>query len=182
MHDFEKPPFEKLNRVLDQNDFKFAVFLTLIGLVQLIFFDYLVLKPDWLLFYSSTTLIVLIGYLILLFHTVFRILIGHRRVKLQDVLFFVLSYFVFIIEFALAYNCVNRFLEPSSGPVFSTSAHELHILDFLYYSGVVMTTLGFGDIIPVHILAKLLSIFQAAIGQILLVLSIGSVISRMQNK
>lgn len=176
------PPFERLNQYLDKNDLMLALFLTLAGAIQLCFFDYLPLKDDWLLAYSLTIAGVSVCYLILLIHTVFRILIGHRKVKLQDVIFFLLSYTVFIVQFALYYGCLDRFLTPRFGASFMSNVGELKALDFLYYSGVVMTTLGFGDIVPLHAMTKLLAVFQATLGQTLLVLSIGSVIGRIQNR
>lgn len=51
------------------------------------------------------------------------------------------------------------------------SSNKIEIYkEFLYYSGVTLTTLGYGDILPTHSSSRLLAIFEAVIGQLLLVL------------
>lgn len=48
-----------------------------------------------------------------------------------------------------------------------------NFVDVLYFSGVTITTLGYGDIHPTHIISKLLSVYEVFSGILLIVLSLG---------
>ena len=49
---------------------------------------------------------------------------------------------------------------------------------FLYYSFVTLTTVGYGDMTPLHPVARTLSYFEAVIGQLYLAVLIASLIGR----
>ena len=49
---------------------------------------------------------------------------------------------------------------------------------FLYYSFVTLTTLGYGDITPVHPVARMLSYLEAVIGQLYLAVLVASLVGR----
>jgi hypothetical protein len=49
---------------------------------------------------------------------------------------------------------------------------------FLYYSFVTLTTLGFGDVTPVHPVVRTLSYLEAVIGQLYLAVLVASLVGR----
>jgi hypothetical protein len=49
---------------------------------------------------------------------------------------------------------------------------------FLYYSFVTLTTLGYGDVTPVHPVARTLSYLEAVIGQLYVAVLIASLVGR----
>ena len=169
------PPFPALNRLLDRHDFSLAVALAIVSVVQLFLFDFLALRPGWFFLYSVGVGLVSISYLFVLLHTILRIAVGHRRVHVRDIVFFLVAYGVVMVQFALYYGCLYHYLMPYFGPIFASSS-KLGIVDFLYYSGVVMTSLGFGDIVPAHAAMKLCTVAECFIGQAFMVLGIGAVL------
>ena len=52
--------------------------------------------------------------------------------------------------------------------------------DFIYYSFVTLTTLGYGDITPVTMAAKFLSILEAIIGQLFLVILLARLVGMVR--
>jgi hypothetical protein len=59
----------------------------------------------------------------------------------------------------------------SSGPLPSTPS------DWIYYSFVTLTTVGYGDIAPVHPVARSLAIFEAVTGQLYLAVLLARLVS-----
>lgn len=83
------------------------------------------------------------------------------------------SYLELILDFALIYTLCPRTYwkgDPSG------------IIDFVYFSGVTITTTGFGDISPVHWLPKLMSIYEIFCGVTLLVVCFTIYTSRALEK
>ncbi len=61
-----------------------------------------------------------------------------------------------------AFGGLSREIETGLGPTGEKS--ELKVM--LYYSFTTLTTLGYGDIVPVHPLARSLAVLEAAFGQV----------------
>ena len=53
--------------------------------------------------------------------------------------------------------------------------------DLLYFSFVTLTTVGFGDVAPISILAKRLAIFEAAMGSIYMAIIIALIVGRYMS-
>jgi hypothetical protein len=54
-------------------------------------------------------------------------------------------------------------------------------IDLLYFSFVTLTTLGFGDILPLSILAKRLVIFEATMGSIYMAVIVAMIVGRYMS-
>ncbi len=86
------------------------------------------------------------------------------------------SYLELILDFALLYWIlpVNFWISSSLCPremVENIVNAPVSLVDFLYFSGVTITTLGYGDISPTHWWPKFLSVYEVLCGFILLVVS-----------
>ncbi|EKO3844571.1 hypothetical protein BTO01_24185 [Vibrio jasicida] len=77
-----------------------------------------------------------------------------------------LSYLELIINFAILY-----YLMPLSWFGDDKSAHFSNVIDALYFSGVTITTLGYGDFSPVNAIPQLLVVQQVLVGFTLIVVS-----------
>jgi len=77
-----------------------------------------------------------------------------------------LSYLELILNYSILYYVMplSWFGEESSG-------HFSNIIDALYFSGVTITTLGYGDFSPVNALPKLLVLEQVLVGFTLIIVS-----------
>jgi voltage-gated potassium channel Kch len=83
-------------------------------------------------------------------------------------------YLLFGIGWAHAYH-IAATLQPGS---FSNSAAELStVQDWAYYSFVTLTTLGYGDIVPVRQVARNLAITEALAGQLYLAVMLARLVA-----
>jgi hypothetical protein len=96
--------------------------------------------------------------------TISRVL-RHRRVTHETVLGALCAYVLLGLLFAFLYLAVS---ELRNDPFFAQpGAHQQS--EYLYFSFVVLTTLGFGDLSPSVGLPQALSVLEALLGQIFLV-------------
>jgi voltage-gated potassium channel len=96
--------------------------------------------------------------------TVSRVL-HHRRVSFETVLGALCAYVLIGLLFAFVYLAVN---ELRSEPFFAQPGPHTQG-EFLYFSFVALTTLGFGDLSPSVGLPQALTVVEALIGSIFLV-------------
>ncbi len=88
-------------------------------------------------------------------------------------------YLLLGIIWAILYSNLY-FFSPGS---FSGLEYErgLHFSEFMYYSYVTLTTLGFGDITPLSPMAKTLSFTQAITGQLYLTIMVAGLVGKAIN-
>lgn len=87
--------------------------------------------------------------------------LSHDRVGLPTITGAIAAYFLIGLFFAWVYLAAYGFLEP---PILAPEEQGVPT----YYSFVVLTTLGFGDVAPVDELVKRLTAVEAVVGQIFL--------------
>ena len=95
----------------------------------------------------------------------------HRTVKLQTVMGGVAAYALLAFVLAAVYLGVDRLTETEF--LRGVTSHG----DYTYFSFVVMTTVGFGDITPVSDLAKRLVVVEAFVGQVFIVTFVARLVS-----
>jgi Ion channel len=96
--------------------------------------------------------------------TITRVL-HHRRVTAETILGALCAYVLVGLLFAFVYIAVNDFRDT---PFFTQpGTHDQG--EFLYYSFVTLTTLGFGDLSPSEGLPQALTVLEALIGSVFLV-------------
>lgn len=64
----------------------------------------------------------------------------------------------------------------------SFSVHGMKTPGFIYFSFVTLVTLGYGDIVPLNLVARNLAILEGVIGQLYLVILISSLVSKFSSK
>lgn len=114
---------------------------------------------------SMTLNLLFISYVLyLLFHMIFT----RGSVNVNVVLGAICIYLLLAVNFGILYTLVDALVPNSfTGLVaHSTTGLDTFFKNFLYYSLVTMTTLGYGDIMPMSQPARYFAAFQSALGQI----------------
>ncbi len=78
-----------------------------------------------------------------------------RKYRLQQVIF----HLVAILIFAVSYYIMHLYI-PNAFKYDKESEKKLDIIDFLYFSLVTQSTVGYGDITPLHNIPRTLCMFQ----------------------
>ncbi len=96
-----------------------------------------------------------------------------RSANMATVLASLCGYLMIAIVYALAYDIVGEFvLAP-----FSSGMADPAPGDYVYFSIVTMTTLGYGDITPIHPLTRSLATTEAVIGQFYVAVIVARLVS-----
>lgn len=80
-------------------------------------------------------------------------------------------YLILGVLFARLYEMVYL-LNPSS-----FNHEHLHLFSFIYFSFVTLTTMGYGDIVPVGVAARSLAMLEGITGQLYMIILISSLVS-----
>lgn len=105
----------------------------------------------------------------------FKELLETEKVDFDTVLAAIFGYLLIASGFALVYGAIDATqtgaFDLGTGPdTFST---------FMYFSLVTMTTLGYGDILPVSDFVRLLAGFQAVFGTLYFAVFVGALVGRL---
>ena len=95
----------------------------------------------------------------------------HERVRLA-----LNSYLELILNFAILYALTpmsSEFWSQGKGLGSESVLGPERIIDAIYYSGVTITTLGYGDYSPVHWTNRFLAVYEVLCGFMLLIVSFG---------
>lgn len=118
-----------------------------------------------------------VGYLLLatvlvtLLLSVIQRVLSRHTVDLGAILGGVVAYFLLGMAFGWVYEALRAFYEE---PVFDP---HVGMVELQYYSFVVLTTLGFGDITPANGLAQRVTAVEALMGQIFLATLVARLVS-----
>jgi uncharacterized membrane protein len=105
-------------------------------------------------------------------------IIRHETVGLETILGSICVYVLIAIAFAGIYGAVNE-AEPTG---FFAQKVEPTNVDFLYFSFVTITTVGYGDLTAGTSTGRVLVTFEAVIGQIFLVTLVARLVSLYGNR
>jgi hypothetical protein len=106
---------------------------------------------------------------VIILNRIFR----HPTVDLETILGAICSYLLIGIAFASIYGM----LQAVGSENFFAQPGPYERIDFMYFSFVVLTTTGFGDLTPFTSVGKVLVTIEALIGQVFLVTIVASLIS-----
>ncbi len=109
----------------------------------------------------------------LVFIKIVRYILKSKAITVNDVYACVSGYLVLGIMAA-----PNLFLIEQLYPGSFSGADHANFYDFLYFSYITLTTVGFGDITPVHPLAKSLSLLISITGQLYLTILVAIIIGK----
>jgi hypothetical protein len=102
----------------------------------------------------------------------------HKEVEVDTILGAIVTYLLAAVAFALVFE-ILEILQPDSfsGIANTAMADQSELANtMLYYSLVCITTMGFGDIVPVGPLARPLSVIEGVFGQLYLAVMIARLV------
>jgi hypothetical protein len=139
-----------------------------------------VLLAMWLTYFVHVTYLSLVGDCCLILFFAFTIIIILSRLfKEEEVTLDVIySAFVSFMLIALMWAFIFDILEGLSPGSFLVTQGQFEDsrIHFVYYSFVTITTVGFGDILPVSMTARAFSIVEMVVGQIFLIVLIARLV------
>lgn len=97
--------------------------------------------------------------------TVARAVFGPGRITYHRIVGAILLYLTIGLVFVALYTMVGAY-SPNAFTGMTVTAHVSLPSDLVYFSFTTLTTLGYGDIMPVHPIARSLSNIEAIIGQV----------------
>ena len=97
-------------------------------------------------------------------------------VDINKIMGSVCLYYLIGLTFALLYTFCQMTIGPAFQGVENTQEWYLLLPDFIYYSFVILTTVGFGDITPTQPITKFLAYFEALIGQFYIAILVASLV------
>ncbi len=115
--------------------------------------------------------------------TILKFVLSYKRIDADKIYGGVCGYLLIGIIWALIYTTIENAMPNSFefGGIYSGDYHYLFTYRFylgnlIYYSFVTLTTIGYGDIYPISITARLFSSLEAVIGQIYIAVLIGRLV------
>ncbi len=116
-------------------------------------------------------------FLLLLCSVLLVGVLGPGRISVNRIIGAVIIYLLFALIFSLAFDVLER-LAPNA---FTTSLDQHGPAQpgarFFYLSVITLTSVGFGDIAPVHPIARALVMVEAVLGQIYTTVLLGRLVS-----
>jgi ion channel len=100
-------------------------------------------------------------------------IIGHTRVTV-DTLFGAICVYVLI---GLVFTCADIAVQLVSGTPYFAQPGDHGTPDFIYFSFITMTTVGYGDLSPAHGLPRTMAVLEALTGQIFLVVMVSRLVA-----
>jgi voltage-gated potassium channel Kch len=104
-----------------------------------------------------------------------RSLVRRRVIDVHTVMGALCIYVLLGMLWAFAFGAIGAFI---SGPFFAQTGHT-NVADFLYFSFVTLTTVGYGDLTAADGLGRAIAVVEALTGQLYLVTVVALVVSRM---
>ena len=116
---------------------------------------------------TTNTLVLMLAIFVVL-----RRIANHHRVTISTVMGGVLAYALLGFMFSALYQAVDL---ATDGGFFAQGPQPAS--DYLYFSFITLTTVGFGDLTPGLELAKRLAVIEALVGQVFLVVLVARLVS-----
>jgi hypothetical protein len=100
-----------------------------------------------------------------------------RQITLDTIFAAVIVYLLIALTFAMVYDLIFL-LAPQSFLIPNLTSPENTLLrhEFLYFSLLTITTLGYGDIVAILPLAQMLSVLEAVVGQLYVAILIAGLV------
>ncbi|MCH7829661.1 MAG: hypothetical protein IIB75_03735 [Proteobacteria bacterium] len=151
--------------------FKLAMVFVIAGIVFNVFAT-LTYSP-WPIVVSFTSIM---GFLLIAIFFTFQKIARDTEISVNRIIGAISIYLLLGVLWAVAYTLVE-IGSPGSITGLDVSASSPWDSDWLYFSFVTMTTLGYGDIVPVSAIAKVLAYMQAVFGQFYIAILVAGLVS-----
>lgn len=102
--------------------------------------------------------------------------INLRTVDANNIIGAICIYLLLGVMWSFFYVLVNMLIPGSFNVSISGSPFE-QVQDFMYYSFVTLTTLGYGDIAPIRETARALSVIEAILGQFYIAILVAGLVA-----
>lgn len=121
-------------------------------------------------------------FLLLVINIALQQVIFSDQINLQNIAGAACIYLLLGIIWSLAYYFINIVMQGSFDGNLTENIH-LQLNDFVYFSFVTLTTLGYGDILPLSATARALVYMEAVFGQFYLAILVAGLVSvHINNK
>jgi len=148
-----------------------AVFLPVVSCI----FILIAYQVNSFYFYLFQIFTLMLFFIYMAYHVAIQVIFT-GPVDINKIMGSVCLYYLIGLTFALLYT----FCQMTIGPAFQgvENTHEWYLLlpDYIYYSFVILTTVGFGDITPIQPITKFLAYFEALIGQFYIAILVASLV------
>jgi len=152
-------------------------YLLFIGIVVIPFITEIVFSNQ---LFGLIVIVVYILFYLLLFLEVMRQITGDREITLSVVIGSLCGFLLLVVIAIFSFLLLENLLPGSFSFDPNLSIPEKYI-EMSYFSMVTLTTIGYGDVLPVNDSAKLLASFYGIIGQFYMVALIGIIISKYSS-
>ena len=126
---------------------------------------------------QDALVVVFLGYVVML---IVRSLFNRREADLDTIAASLCAYILIGVLYSSLFSCFIE-VDPRSFAANNMEMEQMHFGDYrtasaLYFSFVTLTTLGYGDITPVAVPARILAVSEAIIGQLFLVVLVARLV------
>ncbi len=151
--------------------FSFGMFFVVVGIILSLLST---AREDELL--SIASLFSLFAFLLLTTVSAFKQVSMSDEISLNRIIGAICIYLMLGVIWSIGYSVLN-IVEPGSFKGLTESADPAWNSDWIYYSFVTITTLGYGDITPLTQSAKTLSFAEAIVGQFYIAVLVAGLVS-----
>jgi voltage-gated potassium channel len=116
------------------------------------------------------------GFLVTAIFYTFKRIATETNVSANRIIGAIVVYLLLGVLWSVGYTMVEL-SSPGSFRGFDVGGHSEWDSEWLYFSFVTMTTLGYGDIAPVSALARVLAYMQAVVGQFYIAILVAGLVS-----
>lgn len=120
-------------------------------------------------------LVAIMAFLVIAIYFTFKRVAIDAEISVNRIVGAVAVYLMLGVLWAVAYTIVD-FAWPGSFSGFDPGARTDWASEWLYFSFVTMTTLGYGDIVPVSSFARALAYMQAVFGQLYIAILVAGLV------
>ena len=130
-------------------------------------------SSSWLIYGSFLSIM---GFLLTAIYYTFKRIATETDISANRIVGAIAVYLLLGVLWAVAYTLLE-FYRPDSITGFDVSVDAHWDSEWLYFSFVTMTTLGYGDIAPVSAIARVLAYMQAVFGQFYIAILVAGLVS-----
>lgn len=150
---------------------------TTLGIINIILTILLLKFSDYWLILLLWNLGILLFYLLIII-SIFILIIKSQKVSLDTIMGAISGYFILAVTWAMLFHLIE-ILIPNSFKLPEGISVRPDI--FIYYAQITLTSVGYGDIIPLNPISRSASAILAMIGQLYLVVILGILIGIYLN-